>query len=178
VPEPSSALQSVNPFCAGPGGELLKPSNAKLRGKWPRGKLLKTSSAEPKPSGAEPKPSNAEPSAEPQRSSSTELIGKLTGPTSAEPRPSSSELIIESTGAKLIAEHLPRPSIAEQSRPSGAELNVKLPRPSIAGPTVESSVEQSAELSSASLIVEQSRAEPSVIEPSGAELCTEPRRPH
>ena len=132
-PRPSSAVQSVNPVCAVPGGELLQPSSAELRGKWPRGKLLKTLSAEPKPSGAEPRPSSAEPSAEPPRLSSTELIGKLTGPTSAEPRPSSSGLIIESTSAKLIAEHRPRPSIAEQSRPSGAEPGVKLPRPSITG---------------------------------------------
>ena len=54
-PMPSSAEPSV---------VLSRPSSAEVRGKWPRGKLLKTSSAEPRP---KPKPSRAKPSAEPPR---------------------------------------------------------------------------------------------------------------
>ena len=55
-PMPSSAAE--------PSVVLSRPSSAEVRGKWPRGKLLKTSSAEPRP---KPKPSRAKPSAEPPR---------------------------------------------------------------------------------------------------------------
>ena len=87
--EPSSAeLSSAEPIVeppmpssAEPSVELLRPSSADVRGKRPRGKLLKTLSAEPKPRS---KPLSVELIAEPPRPSSAELSSELTGPMSLE----------------------------------------------------------------------------------------------
>ena len=70
------------------------------------------------------------------------------------------------------------PSAKPIVEPSGAAAPIiELPRPLSDEPTVESSGGLSAEMSSASLVVEQSHPVPSIIEPSGAELSIEPRKP-